>query len=215
MEQKVRSSPVEAGVAVSTFEGQKEPGDFHVIVEAPPRIVFAAIDGLGHGAEAAEAAKIAASVIRDFRHESVIPLVQKCHEFLRGTRGVVMSIASINSQENTVTWLGVGNVEGLLLHRDSFGILIRESLTLRGGVIGDRLPNLFAGIFPLSPGDTIVLTTDGIRSDFADDLPLRESAQGIADHILKRFGRGTDDALAFVIRYWGLEKEEARVQAAR
>lgn len=182
-----------------------------MIIEAPPRILFAVIDGLGHGEEAAEAAKIATDVIREFRHESVIPLVQRCHESLRGTRGVVMSIASISSQENTVTWLGVGNVEGLLLHRDSYGTLIRETLTLRGGVVGDCLPNLFAGIFPLSSGDTIVLTTDGIRSNFMDNLPLRESAQGIADHIVARFNRGTDDALALVIRYWVLEKETARV----
>ncbi|HEV2489088.1 MAG TPA: SpoIIE family protein phosphatase [Candidatus Acidoferrales bacterium] len=215
MEQKVRSSPVESGVAISTLHGQKEPGDSHVIVEAAPRILFAVIDGLGHGEEAAEAAEIAASVIREFRHESVIPLVQRCHELLRGTRGVVMSLGSINSQENTVTWLGVGNVEGLLLHRDSYGTLIRETMTLRGGVVGDRLPNLFAGVFPLSPGDTIVLVTDGIRGDFADDLPLRESVQGIADYILARFSRGTDDALALVIRYWGPEKEAARVEAAR
>jgi hypothetical protein len=193
------------------MHGQREPGDWHVLVEVPPRILLAAIDGLGHGEEAAGAAKIAAGVIRDFRQESVIPLVQRCHESLRGTRGVVMSIVSINTQENTMTWLGVGNVEGLLLHRDSYGTLIRETLALRGGVVGDHLPNLFAGIFPLSRGDTIVLATDGIRSNFADDLPLRESAQGIADHILARFGRGTDDALALVVRYWGLENEAVRV----
>lgn len=211
MEQKVRSSPVESGVAISTLQGQREPGDSHVIVEAPPRTLLAAIDGLGHGEEAAVAARIAAGVIRDFRQESVISLVQRCHESLRGTRGVVMSIASINSEENTLTWLGVGNVEGMLLHRDSYGTLIRETLTLRGGVVGDRLPNLFAGIFPLTRGDTIVLATDGIRSDFTDDLPLRESPQGIADHILARFSRGTDDALALVIRYWGLGKEAAHV----
>jgi phosphoserine phosphatase RsbX len=211
MEQKVRSSPVESGVAISTLQGQKEPGDCHVIVEVPPRILFAVIDGLGHGEEAAEAAKTAARVIRDFRDESVIPLVQRCHELLRGTRGVVMSIASINSQENTLTWLGVGNVEGLLLHRDSYGTLIRESLALRGGVVGDHLPNLFAGIFPLTRGDTIVLVTDGIGNNFSEDLPLRESVQSIAGHILARFGRGTDDALALVVRYWGLENEAARV----
>ena len=193
------------------MHGQKEPGDCHVIVDAPHRVLFAVIDGLGHGIEAADAAKIAADLIRDFRQESVISLVQRCHENLRGTRGVVMSIASIDSHENTVTWLGVGNVEGLLLHRDSYGTLISETLTLRGGVVGDRLPNLFAGIFPLSRGDTIILATDGIRSNFMDDLPLRESVQGIADHILARFSRGTDDALALVIRYWGQEMEAGRV----
>lgn len=209
MGQKIDIASIEWGVAASTLQGQTETGDQHVILEIPRGLLLAAIDGLGHGQDAAEAAKIAATVLKEFRQESVISLVQKCHERLHGTRGVVLSLASIDTLENTVTWLGIGNVAGLLLHRDSYGTLINEELILRGGVVGDRLPNLFAGIFPLSRGDTIVLTTDGIRNDFAVNLPLRDSPQEIADHILTRFGRESDDALALVVRYWGRERERA------
>jgi phosphoserine phosphatase RsbX len=207
MGQKVGTSPIEWGVAASTLHGQTETGDQHVIAETARGILLAAIDGLGHGEEAAVAAKIAAAVLEEFRHESVIPLVQRCHERLRNTRGVVMSLAEINSLENTVTWLGVGNVEGLLLHRDAYGTLIQEELTLRGGVVGDRLPNLFAGMFPLSRGDTIIFTTDGIRKEFAPGLPMRECPQEIANYILARYARESDDALAVVARYWGRERE--------
>ena len=211
MGQKVGTSPIEWGVAASTLQGQTETGDQHVIAETPRGILLAAIDGLGHGGEAAVAAKIAAGVLEEFREESVISLVQRCHEKLRATRGVVMSLASINLLDNTVTWLGVGNVAGLLLHRDSYGTLIQEELTLRGGVIGDRLPNLFAGMFPISRGDTIILTTDGIRNDFSASLPLREPPQGIANHILARYARESDDALAVVVRCWGRERESISV----
>lgn len=208
MGEKVDISSIEWGVAASTLQGQTETGDQHAILETPRGLLFAAIDGLGHGVEAAEAAKIAAKVITDYRRESLIPLVQRCHEKLRGTRGVVLSVASIDSIENTVTWLGVGNVGGILLHRDSYGTLIREELVLRGGVVGDHLPNFFAGIFPLSRGDLIVLTTDGIRNTFSENLPLRQSPQEIADHILAHFARESDDALAVVVRYWGIEREK-------
>jgi phosphoserine phosphatase RsbX len=211
MGEKVGTSPIEWGVATSTLQGQTERGDQYVIAETARGILLAAIDGLGHGEEAAMAAKIATAVLEEFRQESVITLVQRCHEKLRGTRGVVMSLASINSVDNTVTWLGVGNVEGLLLHRDSYGTLIREELTLRGGVIGDRLPNLFAGMFRLSRGDTIILTTDGIRNDFSTNLPLRESPQEIANRILAHYARESDDALAVVVRYWGRERESVSV----
>ena len=211
MGEKVGTSPIEWGAATSTLQGQTERGDQYVIAETARGILLAAIDGLGHGEEAAMAAKIATGVLEEFRQESVITLVQRCHEKLRGTRGVVMSLASINSVDNTVTWLGVGNVEGLLLHRDSYGTLIREELTLRGGVIGDRLPNLFAGMFPLSRGDTIILTTDGIRNDFSTNLPLRESPQEIANRILAHYARESDDALAVVVRYWGRERESVSV----
>lgn len=211
MGQKVGTSPIEWGVATSALHGQTETGDQHVIAETPRGILLAAIDGLGHGEEAAMAAKIGAAVLEEFRQESVIALVQRCHEKLRGTRGVVMSLASINLLDNTVTWLGVGNVEGLLLHRDFYGTLIREELILRGGVIGDCLPNLFAGMFPLSRGDTIIFTTDGIRNDFSANLPLRESPQEIANYILARHARESDDALALVVRYWGRERERESV----
>jgi phosphoserine phosphatase RsbX len=207
MGQKVGTSPIEWGVAASTLLGEKETGDQHVVAETPCGILLAAIDGLGHGEEAAVAARIAAAVLEEFPQESVIPLVQRCHEKLRSTRGVVMSLATIDSLENTVTWLGVGNVEGLLLHRDSYGTLIREALILRGGVVGDRLPNLFAGMYPLSRGDTIIFTTDGIRKEFVEGLPLRESPQEIANFILVRYARESDDALAVVARYRGRGKQ--------
>ena len=211
MGQKVGTSPIEWGVAASTLQGQTETGDQHVIADTAHGVLLAAIDGLGHGEEAGIAAKIAVSVLEEFRQESVISLVKRCHERLRSTRGVVMSLASINSLDSTVTWLGVGNVEGLLLHRDSYGTLVQEELTLRGGVIGDRLPNLFAGMFPISRGDTIILTTDGVRNGFSASLPLRESPQGIANHILGRYARESDDALAVVARYWGRERESVGV----
>ena len=35
------------------------------------------------------------------------------------TRGVVLSIALFNAENNTMTWLGVGNVDGLLLRNGS------------------------------------------------------------------------------------------------
>lgn len=209
MGQKVEASSIEWGVAASTLQGQKEAGDQHVVIETARGLLLAAIDGLGHGEEAAVASKIAATVIREFRQDSVISLTQRCHERLHGTRGVVLSLASIDMKENTVTWLGIGNVSGLLLHRDSYGTLSREELILRGGVLGDQLPNLFAGIIPLSRGDIIILTTDGIRNDFAKNLPLRESPQEIAEFILSRFGRNSDDALALVARYWGSERERS------
>src|SRR2546430_2951080 len=36
---------------------------------------------------------------------------QRCHWALKGSRGVVMSLAFANPQQNAMTWAGVGNVE--------------------------------------------------------------------------------------------------------
>ena len=38
----------------------------------------------------------------------------RCHDRLRATRGVVMSLASLDQERGILTWLGVGNVAGVV-----------------------------------------------------------------------------------------------------
>lgn len=196
---------IECGVAARPLSGQNEIGDLHAVIHFDGGAIVAVIDGLGHGAEAAAVSRIATEVLEKNAHESVITLMRLCHEKLKPTRGVVMSVASFNSSECLVTWLGVGNVEGMLLHRDPFGTLTQEVLPLRGGVIGDQLPPLVASIVPIVKGDTLIFTTDGVRTGFAENLKP-DTAQATADAILARFARGTDDALVLVARYSGPQK---------
>ncbi len=197
---------IECSVAARALSGQNDIGDLHAVADFDGGAMVAVIDGLGHGSEAATAARIANSVLEKNAQESVITLVQLCHEKLKPTRGVVMSVASFNANDSTVTWLGVGNVEGVLLHRDPYGTLTQEVLPLRGGVVGDQLPTLIASIVPVVKGDTLVFTTDGIRPGFAERLRA-DTVQATAEAILARFARGTDDALVLVARYTGPQKE--------
>ncbi|MDL5501899.1 MAG: SpoIIE family protein phosphatase, partial [Candidatus Methanoperedens sp.] len=113
---------------------------------------MAVVDGLGHGYEAAAASDIAIATLDTYAHEPVIPLVKRCHEALKGTRGVVMSIVSFNSLDMTLTWLGVGNIESILLREDVKAVPARKSLLLRGGVLGYQLPPLKESVIPVLPG---------------------------------------------------------------
>ena len=160
---------------------------------------MAVIDGLGHGEEAATAAEIAVATLIGNAHESVITLLNRCHEQLRASRGVVMSMASFNAVEGTLTWAGVGNVEGVL--RRAGTNVSDETLLLRGGIVGIQLPPLFASIIPVMPGDTLIFVTDGITPGFAEKLNLRDPPQELADCILTQHGKGTDDALVLIARY--------------
>ena len=54
-----------------------------------------------------------------------------------------------------------------------------------------------------SPRGTLIFATDGIRGGFAEGLPTDATPQELADHILARHGKGTDDALVLVARYAG------------
>ncbi len=194
---------VEWGVATATLAGESESGDMHLVKPFPSGVLLAAVDGLGHGDEAALAAKAAVDILERNAQSSVISLIQRCHEELRTTRGVVMSLASLNALEGTISWLGVGNVEGVLLRADAEVTPSREVVLLRGGVLGYSLPPLHAEVMPIMKGDTLVFATDGIRSDFIQDLQVEGVPQRVADRICARHKKGTDDALVLVARYLG------------
>jgi hypothetical protein len=55
----------------------------------------------------------------------------------------------------------------------------------------------------LTPGDVLVLATDGIAAGFADSLDVSGSAQAITDRIMARHWLATDDALVVAVRYLG------------
>ena len=195
---------IEWAVAEVTRAGQTESGDRHLVTATPDGALVAVVDGLGHGAEAADAAKVAVRSLERNAQQRVIPLVRDCHQSLVGTRGAVISVASFTAHDQTMTWLGVGNVEGLLLRALATSPR-RESLLLRGGVVGVHLPTLTAEIVPVTPGDTLILATDGVRSDFSSErLSQQDPPPMLADHILARWGKQDDDALVLVVRYLGL-----------
>jgi phosphoserine phosphatase RsbX len=189
---------LEWGMAGEPLAGQSESGDLGLVLPFPGGILVGALDGLGHGDEAAAAARAAAEVLRSQPDAPVIWLVRECHAALGETRGVVMSLASFSARYATMTWIGIGNVEGLLVRADAAASPPRETLLLRGGVVGFKLPELGAAVLPVGRGDTLVLATDGIRNDFADGLSLAHPAQQVADQILARHAKKTDDALALV-----------------
>ncbi|MBI2909369.1 MAG: SpoIIE family protein phosphatase [Chloroflexi bacterium] len=196
-----RPSPlIEWGVAQRSLPGQVESGDGYVVEAFPGGILIGVIDGLGHGSEAAEVTRVAAGVLRGHAGETVTTLFQLCHAALLGTRGVVITLASL--APGSLTWLGVGNVEGLLLGGDN-ELPRRETARVRGGTVGYRLPPLRPAVTPLAEGDTLVFVTDGIQSDYNRGLKLGDAPQKIADDLVARFCKGTDDALALVVRYAG------------
>jgi phosphoserine phosphatase RsbX len=197
------SSAIEWGVAARALPGQSSSGDLHIVKPFRGGMLIAALDGVGHGDEAASAASIASAILAEHANEPAITLVERCHEGLRATRGVVMSIASFDTSHGLMTWLGVGNVRGILLRHEVTRTPCEESLLLRSGLVGVELPSLRAAILSVSVGDTMILATDGINSDFARQLVRNHLPQKAADGILARHAKPTDDALVLVARYLG------------
>ncbi len=197
---------LEVGVAEQALAGEATSGDIAVARSFDGGALLAAVDGLGHGLEASSAAHRAAAELEQAAGQSVISLVRRCHTALAGTRGVVMSLVSFTYAEDTLTWLAIGNVAGWLFRGERLSGA-SEGVVMRGGVVGFELPLLRAAVVAVSPGDLLVLATDGIRPDFTRHVVPTDPPQHVADHILSECATGSDDALVLVARY---ERARAR-----
>jgi hypothetical protein len=192
------------GVAEMPLPAEQESGDRFVIEPRNDGVLIAVIDGAGHGPEAAAAARTAASVLKTHAGDSPVSLVLRCHDALKGSRGVAMTIALLGPRDRALTWVGVGNVEGVLLHREDSSREHPDRMVLRGGVVGYRLPQkLRAEVVSLEPRDTLIVATDGVRPDFADGVVLAGDPEHLAVDIATRHGSGLDDALVLVARCLG------------
>jgi negative regulator of sigma-B (phosphoserine phosphatase) len=103
-----------------------------------------------------------------------------------------------------MTWLGVGNVQGVLMRVGAQKGSVQGVLLLRGGVVGAQLPVLQAAVLPIANGDTLIFVTDGIRDEFVEGLSAMEAPQRAADRILNQYAKGNDDALVLVARITGI-----------
>jgi serine phosphatase RsbU (regulator of sigma subunit) len=199
----MKAAGLEWSTAAATMPGETESGDRYWAGAVANGMMFAVIDGLGHGRAAAAASDIAIATLEQRAGDPLVELLRRCHEALRGTRGVAMSLAVFNTEDAMLTWIGIGNVEGTLLRRDAGQP--SDKLLLRSGVVGIHLPPLRTGELSVKPGDILTMVTDGVT----DEPPTRASMNGriesMANGILTSAYKGTDDALVLVARYRGTQ----------
>ena len=190
---------LDVGVAGAAIDGQTRSGDVAVFVPVARGGLACLIDGLGHGPDAADAAERCADVVRAHAGDSAHDLLAACHAALLDTRGVVLTVAWFDLERGEIAWTGVGNVDARLVHS---GPELREDVALVfGGVVGYRLPKIRLATMPLTRGDVLVMITDGIEGAISPALAGAGTAQALADRIFEMHGKGTDDALAVVVRY--------------
>lgn len=179
------------------FEGDK-CGDTGFISQNEEHCFFALIDGLGHGEEAQNAAHLAEHHLEDNHHHDLKDIMVGLHTALQGSRGAVASLCRLNMADGRMEYLGVGNITTRIFGIDNV------RLTLGDGIIGYSLPTLRTQVFQLTPGDVVMLYSDGIRDSFEEyDCPglLVGSAKDIAKRAFECFYRGDDDGSCLVVRY--------------
>ncbi|HZD66304.1 MAG TPA: SpoIIE family protein phosphatase [Acidimicrobiales bacterium] len=184
--------------------GEETSGDLWAVVAMEDAVLLAVVDGVGHGPPARVAARRAVEVLGERPDQPADALLSRCHRSLVETRGAAVTVATLGFSTPAVSWLGVGNVAGVVVQATAWGTRTMASAPLHGGIVGYQLPPLRApGALGVRPGDLVALASDGITGGFGEGLRLDRAAYDLAEDILARSGTDTDDALVLVARHRG------------
>lgn len=193
-------SPVrrnEVGILARAHPDETTIGDSAIAWRAGGRLTLGVVDGLGHGPLAREAADRALEVVVHHALDPVDSQLRSIHQALVGTRGAVMAIACIADR---VEHASVGNISTRVVGLDG----VARPLASSAGTLGSVLPRrIHVDALALRQDELFVMSSDGLstRIDLTHDLAMiRQHPIVIAQHLLARFARGTDDAIIAVVR---------------
>ena len=186
------------GAASRSKPGENLNGDTYLVNHiSASKTIAAVIDGLGHGKEAHIASQMAKEQLLLRPELPVDALMEHIHKGIRATRGGVVGLILADTENNIISFSGIGNIEGFLCSEGN-----KKNLLSFGGIVGHnmRTPRVFD--FPFFPGDFVCLCTDGITTRWnSKELNWKEHPQQTAEYILNHYSRQNDDATVLIIRY--------------
>jgi serine phosphatase RsbU (regulator of sigma subunit) len=189
---------VEVAGASRPYPGESANGDAWTVAWPHGGCRIAVIDGLGHGPEAAKAARAAVDALEAHPELDPVHALALCDRALAGTRGAAISIAAIDPAHTRLTYVGIGNVEAQLWQPSG----AQRPIAYRG-IVGAAHRTVRAFELALTVEWVLLLHTDGVsaRLNLADYVEqARDDLPAVAQAVLARWGRARDDATVVVAR---------------
>jgi anti-sigma regulatory factor (Ser/Thr protein kinase) len=178
--------------------GEVECGDAWSDERRPGSATVLVADGLGHGPDAAVAAREAVGAFEASAGALPVPRVEAINIALRPTRGAAIAVAHIDAALKVVRFAGLGNITAAIHREDSVRHLVSQHGTAG---VGTRRVEEYT--YPWDERSVLVMHSDGItaRHDLAAYPGLLERHPGLVAGVLYRdFARGRDDATVVVAR---------------
>jgi hypothetical protein len=172
------------------LNGEAECGDAWMKAEAGERTTVIVSDGLGHGPYAAKASAEALAVFAERPFAPPAEVLRRAHANLRATRGAALAVAEIDRQAGQVKFVGDYTTRQMVSHNGTAGLSFSRAQEFT---------------YPWSPGDLVVLHSDGLKSQWkldahsSSDLRNRHPAL-IAAVLVRDYERGRDDVTVVVGR---------------
>lgn len=155
------SADQEAGAICVPAEREQTSGDGCALADHGTARTALVVDGLGHGPHAAEAAQVA---LRTFHRGPDAPLPEiltGLHRALRRTRGAAVGLLRLHPGQ--AEYCGVGNVRVVTLTSLGPG----HRLSGQPGIAGLNMTPPHVRAFPVPPGGTVLLHSDGVDHRWA------------------------------------------------
>ncbi|TNE47714.1 MAG: stage II sporulation protein E (SpoIIE) [Bacteroidetes bacterium] len=178
--------------------GERVSGDLAFFDMDDQWVFLAIIDGLGHGQEAHEVAKVAHEFLSESWNPDVVWTMNKLHEVLQKSRGAAAGLAAIDLTTDIMHYTGIGNTVIRRLGATSSRLVSKE------GIVGIRMRSPTEQQLLLHHNDILLLFTDGVSDQFdLQDYPQLKvhSSQLVAKNIVRKFGSRFDDSTCLVLKY--------------
>ncbi|PRY12752.1 anti-sigma regulatory factor (Ser/Thr protein kinase) [Pontibacter ummariensis] len=180
-------------------------GDGLAVKQNGAEINLLALDGLGHGAHANEAAQAAVQAFAAASPQYPSDTLRTIHQQIRRTRGAVGLALNISGNSHKLSYCGIGNIAGKLYSPESsLAGLAYKNIISYNGILGHNIPNTLNNQqLDWSRNKTLVLHSDGLRSRWElTKYPHlnRHLATTIAAVLYKEHSRQTDDTLVLVCK---------------
>lgn len=157
-------------------------------------------DGLGHGPEAAAAARTAVEFLPRANGAKPIDLLEAVHNGIRHTRGAAVGIAELNQETRTVVFAGLGNIAARICESDTSS----RHLVSMNGTAGMETRTRFRDFtYPWPEGSILILHSDGLTGRWEmNPYPrlLHHDLGVICGVLLRDFSRGNDDATVVAVK---------------
>jgi anti-sigma regulatory factor (Ser/Thr protein kinase) len=187
----------ETGAVRLPYPGLEVCGDGWDVHAAGDTATLIVCDGLGHGVDAAAAARAVLDAFRERPGDAPAVILERASRAARSTRGAAATVVRVDLAAREATVSAVGNVTPWIA-----GDAQRQLVT-QHGTLGHTMPRLREERYPFPTGSTLVVASDGLKSrlelDAATGL-LGRDPMVIAATLWRDHCRGRDDATAVVLR---------------
>lgn len=193
-----RSSPLHLGVVCLPKDGEVACGDgWTCIAHGRLRVLFV-VDGLGHGADAAAAARAALAVVAKHSNRGPADILAAVDAALRSTRGAAASVAVLQPDAGLCAYCGVGNIAASI-HANGAA----RSMVSHNGILGHQVRKIQEFQYPFPRDALCLIHSDGLATRWSLDaypgLEPRHPAL-IAAALYRDHSRRRDDVTVVALR---------------